>query len=160
MRSYIMRVFAVVAAVSAMAIWPASAQAQVSTHRTSTVVYGFGKRCPPTNWSKPMVRPGRAYFSLACENGIRQIHWQNWRTSSAFGHGTILIFNGFGFTHHPGTINLSTVRMHHGRPYFAHLVMKWTTKDGTHHKEVLDWKRDGTFWIWLGNYGGTSVRSG
>jgi len=25
---------------------------------------------------------------------------------------------------------------------------------------VLNWKRDGTFWIWLGNYGGTSVRSG
>ena len=50
--------------------------------------------------------------------------------------------------------------MHHGQPYFAHLVMKWTTKNGTHHKEVLNWRKDGTFWLWIGNYGGTSVFAG
>lgn len=160
MRFYIMRVCAAVAVVSAVAIWPASAQAQVAAHSTKTVVYGFGGHCPPTNWSNPMVRPGRAFFSLACENGVRRIRWQNWRAASAAGRGTILIFNGFGFTPHRGTISLSTVRMHHGQPYFAHLVMKWTTKNGTNHKEVLNWKKDGTFWIWIGNYGGTQSAAG
>ena len=160
MRSYIMRAFAAAAVISAVAIWPASAQAQVATHSTKTVVYGFGGQCPPTNWSNPMVRPGRALFSLPCENGVRRIHWQNWRAASAAGHATILIFNGFGFTPHPGTISLSTVRMHHGQPYFAHLVMKWTTKNGTNHKEVLNWKKDGTFWLWIGNYGGTQSAAG
>ena len=155
MRFYIMRVAAAAAVVSAVAIWPASAQAKVATHSTKTVVYGFGGRCPGTNWSDPTVRPGCAWFSLPCENGVRGIHWQNWRAASAAGQATILIFNGVGFTPHAGTIRLSTVRMHRGQPYFAHLVMKWTTRDGTRHKEVLNWKKDGTFWLWIGNYGGT-----
>jgi len=115
MRFYIMRVAAAAAAVLAVTIWPASAQAHVATHSTKTVVYGFGGNCPPTNWSNPLVRPGRAFFSLPCENGVRRIHWQNWRAASAAGHATILIFNGLGFTPHSGTIRLSTVRMHRGQ---------------------------------------------
>jgi hypothetical protein len=128
---------------------------QAATGTAATVVYGFGGHCPPTNWSDPQVRPVRGYFSLPCENGVRSIGWQNWRHSSAFGHATILIFNGFGFTPHRGTISLSVVRSHQGRQYFSHLVMKWTTSNGRHHQEVLNWGRDGQFWIWLGNYNGT-----
>jgi hypothetical protein len=128
---------------------------QAVTGAASTAVYGFGGRCPPTNWSDPLVRPVRAYFSLACENGVRGIGWQYWHRSAAFGNATILIFNGTGFTRHHGTISLSEVRSHNGRRYFSHLVMKWTTSNGTHHKEVLNWRRDGQFWIWIGNFGGT-----
>ena len=61
-------------------------------------------------------------------------------------------------TRHPGTIYLSTVRKHRGRRYFSHLVMKWITRNGRQHEEVLNWKRDGTFWIWLGNYSGTCAQ--
>ncbi len=154
-----MAAFGAVAAM-ALAILPGTSPAQAHTLNTKTVVYGFGGRCPPTNWSGPAVRPARAYFSLACENGVRQIRWRYWRAASAFGHGTILIFNGIGFTRHPGTIYLSTVRKHRGRRYFSHLVMKWITRNGRQHKEVLNWKRDGTFWIWLGNYSGTSAQQG
>jgi hypothetical protein len=66
-----------------------------------------------------------------------------------------LIFNGFGFTPHRGTISLSDVRSHRGHRYFSHLVMKWATRNGRHHEEVLNWRRDGQFWIWVGNFGGT-----
>lgn len=156
MRCYILRACAAAAAALAVVIWPAFARAEVTMASTTTVVYGFGGRCPPTNWSNPRVRPSRAAFSLACENGIRHIHWQDWGTSSASGHGTVLIFNGVGFTPYPCTITLSTVRTHRGHRYFAHLVMKWTA-NGTNHKEVLNWKRDGKFWIWIGNYGGTRL---
>jgi len=57
-----------------------------------------------------------------------------------------------GFTPHRGTISLSDVRTHRGRRYFSHLVMKWTTSNTVRHREVLNWKRDGQFWIWVGNF--------
>jgi hypothetical protein len=60
-----------------------------------------------------------------------------------------------GFTQHHGTVSVSNVRSHRGRRYFSHLVMKWTTPNGRHHKEVLNWRRDGQFWIWIANYSGT-----
>jgi len=145
------------AAALALTIWPGSALALAAAPSTATVVYGFGGHCPPTNWAHPAIRPVRGYFSLACENGIRHIRWRDWRKTSASGHGTILIFNGFGFTPHPGTIYLSAARTHSGHRYFSHLVMKWTTRNGTHHKETLNWKHNGTFWLWIGNYGGTGV---
>lgn len=140
------------AALAAMAFAPGLPPAQAATATATTVVYGFGGHCPPTNWHDPLVRPARAYFSLACENGVRGIHWKSWHGSSAAGNATILIFNGFGFTPHPGTIALSDVRSHQGHPYFSHLVMRWTTRNGRHHTEVLNWRRDGQFWIWVGNF--------
>jgi hypothetical protein len=150
---------AVSSAVAASALALATATvlpaAQAAAATPKTVVYGFGGHCPPTNWSDPLVRPVRAFFSLACENGVRRIRWQSWQRSSASGHATILIFNGTGFTGYRGTISLSDVRLHRGHRYFSHLVMNWKTPNGRHHQEVLNWRRDGTFWIWIGNYGGS-----
>jgi hypothetical protein len=146
---------AIAATSAALALGASLPAAQAATATPATVVYGFGGHCPPTNWSNPLVRPARAFFSLACENGVRRIHWQSWHRSSAFGHATILIFNGLGFTPHGGTISLSDVRRHLGRRYFSHLVMNWTTRNGRHHRETLNWRRDGPFWIWVGNFGGT-----
>lgn len=143
---------AATAALAALALAPGLPMAQAATETPATVVYGFGGHCPPTNWRDPLVRPVRAFFNLACENGVRHIQWQSWHHSSAFGHATILIFNGFGFTPHRGTIALSDVRTHRGQQYFSHLVMKWTTPNGRHHTETLDWRRDGQFWIWVGNF--------
>jgi hypothetical protein len=130
-----------------------SAPALATSRSDRTVVYGFGKA--PYSWSNPQVRPTHAIFSLAGENGIRHIRWQDWHRASAFGHGTILIFSGTGFTGHHGTIDLSAVRKHHGQRYFSHLVMRWVTKNGTHHREVLNWRRDHALWLWVGNYSGT-----
>ena len=51
------------------------------------------------------------------------------------------------------TIDLSRVRTHKGQHYFSHLVMRWTTKNGKHHTETLNWGYDkGVGWLWLGNF--------
>ncbi|GEM_PF-6948320 len=115
-----------------------------------TVVYGFGGACPPTNWRRPLVRPARAYFDLACEDGIRRIRWRYWHRLSAFGHGYHLQFNGTGFTPQRATITLSRVRYHDGRRYFSRLVMRWTAKNGVRHTEILTWRRlRHVGWLWL-----------
>jgi hypothetical protein len=146
---------AISATVAALALSTGVPAAQAATRAPATVVYGFGGRCPATGWSDPLVRPAKALFSQACENGVRRIHWQSWHLSSAFGHATILTFNGFHLIPHPGTIALSDVRRHLGRRYFSHLVMNWTTRNGRHHREVLNWRRASGFWLWVGNFGGT-----
>lgn len=143
---------AATATLAALAFAPGLPVARAAPGTATTVVYGFGGHCPPTNWSNPQVRPVRAFFSLACENGVRHIQWRYWHHLSAAGHATVLIFNGFGFTPHRGTIALSDVRNHRGHRYFSHLVMKWTTPNGRHHTEVLNWRRDNQFWIWVGNF--------
>lgn len=124
----------------------ASTAASASTH---TVVYGFGGACPPTNWKNPLVRPSRAMFNFACEDGIRRIRWHSWHRWSASGHGVHLQFTGTGFLHQPATISLSRVRKHHGQRYFSHLVMRWTTRSGQHKAERLNWRKDGPFWAWI-----------
>jgi hypothetical protein len=113
-----------------------------------TVVYGFGGHCPAGKWGKPEVRPSRALFDLACEDGIRSIRWTDWRRTSAAGRGKHLMFNGFGFTPQPATIALSRVRIHDGHRYFAHLVIKWTTKRGKHQQEIFNWKHTNLGWYW------------
>jgi hypothetical protein len=113
-----------------------------------TVVYGFGGSCPPTNWKDPAVRPAKALFDLACEDGIRSIRWTSWRRSSAFGHGKHMLFTGLGFKLQAATIALSRVRVHDGHRYFSHLVMKWTTKSGQHKQETFNWKHNMAGWIW------------
>jgi len=126
----------------------AVASAASTITSTKTVVYGFGGKCPPTGWAHPLVRPSRAMFDLACEDGIRNIHWRYWRRSAAFGHGVHLQFNGIGFTGQPAIISLSRVRTHHGRRYFSHLVMRWTTRNGQHHQEVFNWRHADRTWLW------------
>lgn len=143
------------AALATLALSTGLPAAGAATGTAATVVYGFGDHCPPTNWSGPAVRPVRANFSLACENGVRRIRWQYWHHSSAAGHATVLTFNGIKFIPHRGTISLSDVRSHQGHQYFSHLVMKWATPNGRRHTEVLNWRRDNEFWIWVGNYDGT-----
>jgi len=113
-----------------------------------TVVYGFGGHCPSGKWGKPEVRPSRAWFSLACEDGIRSIRWTDWRQASASGRGKHLLFNGTGFTPQQATIALSRVRVHDGRRYFAHLVIKWVARGGRHHHEAYNWKRTSLGWYW------------
>jgi len=34
-------------------------------------------------------------------------------------------------------------------------VTRRTSPNGRHHKEVLSWRRDRRFWIWIGGYTGT-----
>jgi hypothetical protein len=124
------------------------ATASAAPATTRTVVYGFGGGCPPTGWANPAMRPSLAMFNLACEDGIRHIRWHDWRRLSASGHGTHLQFNGTGFTGQAATISLSAVRSHNGRHYFSHLVIRWTTRNGQHHHEALNWKRVNRAWIW------------
>jgi hypothetical protein len=127
----------------------AASAAGAATPRT--VVYGFGDH--QIGWARPAVRPSRATFGLAGEDGIKGIKWQDWRGSSAFGHGLHLLFTGTGFRDQHATISLSRVRLHRGRRYFSHLVMRWTTKHGKHHTETLNWRYDkGVGWLWIGNY--------
>lgn len=124
-------------------------RATASVNATSkTVVYGFGNH--QIGWAHPEVRPTHATFSLAGEDGIKRIRWRDWRRSSAFGHGLHLLFTG---TYQKATIDLSGVRTHKGQRYFSHLVMRWTTKNGRHHTETLNWRYDkGVGWLWVGNF--------
>jgi hypothetical protein len=125
----------------------ATAAAQAAT---PTVVYGFGGKCPPTNWAHPLVRPTHAFFSLPCEDGIRHLTWQTWGRSTATGRGQHLQFNGTGFTPQPATITLSKVRVHDGHRYFSHMVIRSTTMNGHHHTETLNWRHDNHVgWLWL-----------
>lgn len=142
-------VAAVLAAAFALAGLPASSSAApVASLATKTVVYGFGGRCPPTGWTRPAVRPAKAQFSASCELGARRIRWTDWKRTSAFAHAVIVFSAGFT-TKRPGTLALSTVRRHDGHPYFARLVLRWTTKNGAHHKLVMTWKRlKGLGWLW------------
>jgi hypothetical protein len=119
-----------------------SAAADASS-ATKTVVYGFGPGCPAlqhVSWAHPMVRPGQAHFGLSCEVGIHRMRWRDWRRSSAFGHGSFLLFNGFGFNNRPATITLSRVRLHKGRRYFSHLIIVWRAANGRHHKLAMNWR--------------------
>jgi hypothetical protein len=134
--------------ISALVLGVGSFPAVAAPQSTQTVAYGFGGSCPPTNWKHPEVKPAKAMFDLACEDGIRTIRWAHWRRTSAFGHGKHLMFNGTSFIPQPATIALSKVRVHDGRHYFSQLVMKWTTKSGHHGHETLDWKHNVAGWIW------------
>ncbi len=140
------------AAAVALGLVLGQAPAPARAATTRTVVYGMNGHCPSGTWGTPQVRPKSAFFSLPCENGIRHIRWRTWRRSSASGHGAILTFNGFRLVPHAGTIALSRVRAHRSRRYFSHLVMRWTTKGGRRHKEVLNWRKVGTLWLWAGNF--------
>jgi hypothetical protein len=42
---------------------------------TRTVVYGFGDR--QVGWAHPQVRPSRATFGLAGEDGVKRIRWHD-----------------------------------------------------------------------------------
>ena len=118
---------------------------------STTVVYGFGSH--QVGWAHPQVRPTHATFGLAGEDGIKRIRWSDWRRSSAFGHGLHLLFTGTGVKDQKATIDLSGVRFHKGQRYFSHLVMRWTTKNGKHHTETLNWRFDkGVGWLWTGNF--------
>jgi hypothetical protein len=119
---------------------------------TKTVVYGFGAGCPAVqhvSWAHPMVRPRQAHFGLSCEVGIHRIRWRDWRRHAASGHGSFLLFNGFGFSNRPARITLSRVRLHRGRRYFSHLLIVWTGKNGKHHKLVMNWRHNKTEHLWL-----------
>lgn len=127
-----------------------AAPAVAASAGAKTVVYGFSGKCPIGKWGKPAVRPPKALFNLACEDGIRSIRWTYWRQASAAGRGKHLMFNGLGFTPQPATITLSRVRVHDGRKYFAHLVINWTTRSGRHHREVYNWKHLMNLgWYWV-----------
>jgi hypothetical protein len=119
---------------------------------SQTVVYGFGPGCPAlhsSSWAHPMVRPGQAHFGFSCEVGIHRIRWQDWRRLSASGHGSFLLFTGFGFQDRPATIALSNVLRHNGQRYFSHLIIVWTSQNGSHHKLVFNWRHNATMHIWL-----------
>jgi len=126
----------------------AAAPAMAAPAKAQTVVYGFGKLCPDGKWGTPAVRPPRAWFTLACEDGIRSIRWTGWGQTSAKGLGKHLLFNGIGFTPQSATIALSDVRVHSGHRYFAHMVIKWTTRGGKHHQEIYNWKHSNLGWFW------------
>jgi hypothetical protein len=129
---------------------PLAATASV-TATSKTVVFGFGNH--QAGWAHPEVRPAHATFGLAGEDGIKRIRWRDWRHSSSSGHGLHLLFTGTGFKDQKATIVLSDVRTHKGQRYFSHLVMRWTTKNGKHHTETLNWRYDKPVgWLWLGNY--------
>lgn len=139
--------------------YKATASASAASRRTiahsrlneTTVVYGFGRH--QVGWAHPEVRPSQATFGLAGEDGIKRIRWKEWRRSSAAGHGLHLLFTGTGVKDQRATIVMSVVRTHKGQRYFSHLVMRWTTKNGKHHKETLNWGFDkGVGWLWLGNF--------
>jgi hypothetical protein len=139
-----------VALASLAMVMPQGATASV-TAISKTVVYGFGKF--QVGFGHPEVRPTHATFGLAGEDGIKRIRWTSWRRSSAFGHGLHLLFTGMGIKTQKATIALSDVRTHHGQRYFSHLVMRWTTRNGKHHKETLNWRLDkGVGWLWVGNF--------
>jgi hypothetical protein len=122
-----------------------------ATATSKTVVYGFGRY--QVGWAHPEVRPTRATFGLAGEDGIKRIRWHDWRRSSASGQGLHQLFTGTGVKDQKATIDLSRVRTHKGQHYFSHLVMRWTTKNGKHHTETLNWGYDkGVGWLWLGNF--------
>jgi hypothetical protein len=125
-----------------------AAPAMAAPSSAPAVAYGFGDHCPSGHWGKPEVRPARAWFSLACEDGIRSIRWASWRRASAFGRGKHLLFNGLGFTPQPATITLSRVRLHNGHRYFSHLIIKWTTRNGIRHHEIFNWKHVKLGWFW------------
>jgi hypothetical protein len=55
------------------------AAASAADATTNTVVYGFGDH--QVGWAHPEVRPSRATFGLAGEDGIRRIRWQDWKRS-------------------------------------------------------------------------------
>jgi hypothetical protein len=125
--------------------------AAAATATSKTVVYGFGLH--QVGWAHPEVRPTSATFSLAGEDGIKRIRWHDWRRSSASGQGLHQLFTGTGVENQKASIDLSRVRIHKGQRYFSHLVMRWTTKNGKHHTETLNWGFDkGVGWLWLGNF--------
>ena len=133
-----------------MVVIPLEATASV-TAISQTVVYGFGKF--QVGWAHPEVRPTHATFGLAGEDGIKGIRWSYWRRSSASGHGLHQQFTGTGIVNQKATIVLSEVRIHKGQRYFSHLVMRWTTRNGRHHTETLNWRLDkGVGYLWTGNF--------
>ena len=134
----------VLAALAGIAATPAAA----APASVRTVVYGFGDHCPSGKWGIPEVRPARAWFTLACEDGIRSIRWTDWGRASASGRGEHLLFNGIGFTPQRAMIALSDVRVHDGRHYFARLVITWTARGGRHHQESYNWKHTNLGWYW------------
>ena len=142
-------VLASLATLSAPAVLTGATADASSTAKTA--VYGFGPGCPALqhiSWAHPMVRPGQAHFGLSCEVGIHRVRWHDWRRSSAFGHGSFLLFNGLGFSNRPATITLSGVRLHKSRRYFSHLIIVWTGSDRRHHKLVMNWRFNKTEHLW------------
>jgi hypothetical protein len=128
-----------------------TAPAANASTASKTVVYGFGRGCPELqhiSWGHPMVRPRQAHFGLSCEVGIHRIRWRDWRRRSASGHGSFLLFTGFGFKNRPATVALSRVRRHRGRHYFSHLTIVWTSKNGKHHRLVSNWRYNATMHLW------------
>jgi hypothetical protein len=143
-------ILASLAALAAPAVM--SAPAADASVIAKTVVYGFGPGCPAlhsSSWAHPLVRPGQAHFGFSCEVGIDRIRWHDWRTLSASGRGSFLLFTGFGFQNRPATIALSAVLRHKGQRYFSHLIIVWTSRNGRHHKLIFNWRHDATMHIWL-----------
>ena len=114
-----------------------------------TAVYGFGGACPNGKWGKPEVRPAKAWFTASCEDGLRRLHWTAWGRKTAKGSGQHLLIGAKGITRHAATVVLSGVRVHNGRKYFSHLVIKWTTKSHKHRQEAFSWQHTNLGWLWF-----------
>ncbi len=136
-------------ALTAAAVWAGTVTALAAPIAARTVVYGFGGACPNGKWGKPLIKPAKAQFTASCEDGVARLHWTTWGRTSAKASGQHQFVAGAGTKHQAATILLSQVRVHGGRKYFSHLVIKWTAKGSKRHQEAYDWKHTNLGWMWI-----------
>ena len=139
------------AALAASMGWSALAAAPADAV-TTPVVYGFD--CS-TNFCHPQVRPSIQYFGAGGTLRMTNLNWRSWRASSAYARGTRAVNDcipncGQGTIHYyPGSITLWGIRHHNGKRYFWHETLRWTTRNGVHHKHRYVYTRQGgTIRVW------------
>ena len=136
-----------VVATAAVALVAAPASAAVSL----PVVYGFD--CV-TSFCDPDVKPPAQFFG----NGglfVKGLNWTHWGHTYAFGRGTRW-FNtcnptcsAGNYWKSPASITVYDIRHHNGRAYFWRETLRWTTRNGVHHKSRYTYTRHGgtaVFW--------------
>jgi hypothetical protein len=102
-----------------------------------------------TGFTSPSVRPSAIYWGSGGQLFVKGLSWHYWNGTSAYGRGTrwrntcVPTCSAGNYVKSPASVTFWRTRWHNGRRYWTRLTLRWTTRDGIHHKHLY---RYGTDW--------------
>jgi len=122
---------------------------------TLPVIYGANPYGAVPSWHEPKVKPPYIVFGVDAGLMVRSLSWQYWNKASAYGRGTrwyntcVPYCAAGNYWKSPASLTMWRVRWHSGQRYFTRMTMRWTTRNGVHHKHIYSYSRAGgtdRFW--------------
>jgi hypothetical protein len=146
---------AVLAAAAALALAGSLLLAAPAGASTVPYAYGVYPYGAVNSWQEPTIRPPQIVFGTDGGLMYRSMAWGYWNNTSAWGRGTRWANTcsptcaAGNYWKSPGTVTLWGVKWHNGHRYYTQMTLRWTTRNGVHHKVVYSYATHGgtvRFW--------------